>query len=157
VGNRSFKSQDLSGDSIQFIGKTGGDENGLPFQAAQKFSFYFFRPAPVFLPIFSASSSIFCVESDFSLMALTFPDSLVEKSETFDAGGVDFDGDAIVDFMAERGFSTAAFAASCFAGPAYRLMGKAKNEIARVLMMAFFILILLSVLGEKFLVKGLRS
>jgi len=78
-------------------------------------------------------------------MALTFPDALVVRSETFAAGGVDFDGDAIVDFIAESGFSTDFFAASCFAGPAYRLMGNAKREIARVLMMAFFILILLSV------------
>lgn len=90
-------------------------------------------------------------------MALTFPDSLVVKFVTFDAGGVDFDGDAIVDFMAVSGFSTAAFAAVCFVGPAYRLMGTAKIEIARVLMMAFFILVFLIVLGEKFLVKGLRS
>jgi hypothetical protein len=94
------------------------------------------------------------VEADFSPNALTFPSALVVRSRTFEDGGVDVDGDAIVDFMAERGFATAVFAGTCLVGPAYRLMGKAKMEIARVLTMAFFILILLCFFEVKSFVEG---
>jgi len=93
----------------------------------------YYLSAAFFASAFPESSAAFLAASSFSELLA----SLVEAS-------VDFEGEATVDFMAERGLTIFDWGASPFAGgAACRLIGKAKRESANVQIIAFFILVLL--------------
>lgn len=94
---------------------------------------FYYLPAAFFAAAFSASSAAF-------LRASAFSEPLAALSEA----SVDFEGDAIVDFMVERGLRIFGSDASPFIGGfACRLIGRAKRDNAKVQIIAFFILVLL--------------
>ena len=113
-----------------------GCEYGLPRKAAHNANFLVSRS------FFRASFSCIFIHflGGIRLSASAFSESLAAFSESLAA----FEGDAIVDFKADRGLITFALDASSFAGGvACRLIGRAKRESAKVQIIAFFILVLL--------------
>ncbi len=114
----------------------------------------FYCPRAFFAPLFPASSIIFlAVPEAFSFKA--FSVDLAVASASAATAGVS-EGEAIVDFMAERGCSKLDLAASAFAGGfACKLIGRAKRESANVKIIAFFILILLFIGVEGQMLRGI--